>query len=185
MGISVLSSAPALTASAPADDVAAGPSAGVSPLAARGDHAHRTPPAVLQTLLTATAPVDADLTAAAVGTALLAAKGDHRHKLGDSGWLNLTLINGWVNYDVASFGPSQYRKIGGVVFCRGLVKSGTASSDIATLPVGYRPGYIHIYPAENSGAYTRLDILANGIIHVFAGLTSYVSLCSLMFVAEQ
>ena len=183
MGITVLSSMPALDSSVPADTVAAGPAVGTSLLAAHGDHIHRTPASVLQTLLTASAPADT-AAAAAVGTALLAARGDHQHKIADTGWQNLSLINNWVNYDTASFGPAQYRKVGGVVYVRGLVKNGTASSDITTLPAGYRPAYIHIYSAENSGAYTRLDVLASGVIHVFAAPTAYVSLCPIMFVAE-
>jgi hypothetical protein len=186
MGITVLSSAPALTSSAPADDVAAGPSVGVSTLAARGDHAHRTPPAVLQTLLTASAPLDADLTAAAVGTALLAAKGDHRHMLADSGWQNVTLQNGWTVYGDGSYGTlAVYRKVGSIVFLRGLLTSTAATAGTAfTLPAGYRPaGVTRLFGAHADSGFARYDVSSDGRVTGPTG-RGWVSFSGITFLAE-
>lgn len=50
----------------------------------------------------------------------------------DSGWQPLTLENGWT-------GTPVYRRVGKVVEIRGSVSGGTLNSNIATLPVGFRP----------------------------------------------
>jgi hypothetical protein len=57
---------------------------------------------------------------------------------GDSGWINMTLTNGFAAYGSPYATPS-YRKIGSRVYLRGLADLGTITTAIATLPVGYRP----------------------------------------------
>lgn len=176
MGITVLSSATVLTTSAPADDVAAGPSVGVSTLAARGDHAHRTPPAVLQTLLTAAAPLDT-AAAAAVGTALLAARGDHVHKIADSGWLAPTLQNSWVNYDPANYPSAGYRKLGPFVYFKGLIRSGTIGSVPAfTLPAGYIPVRETHLDTVSNGVIATVRVMKTGEVHITLGNNGWLSL---------
>jgi hypothetical protein len=59
---------------------------------------------------------------------------------GDTGWINATLTGGWSNYG-SPYSGAQYRRIGNVVYLRGLVKDGAfgASNPIFTLPAGFRP----------------------------------------------
>lgn len=72
---------------------------------------------------------------------------------GNTGWSSLTsgtvtawtnvsggigFLNSWVDYGGA-FNVMQYRKIGDVVYLRGLIKNGTSGQKAFTLPVGHRP----------------------------------------------
>lgn len=52
-------------------------------------------------------------------------------------WKTPTLLNGWVDYG-STWQGARYRRLGGVVYIQGLVKSGTAST-VFNLPAGYRP----------------------------------------------
>ena len=133
--------------------------------------------------LSSSAPVDVVTTAAAVGTANAAARGDHTHKLIDTGWLTPTLINGWAVYDALFGNAAMYRKIGNMVFLRGLVKNGTAGSVIYTLPVGYRPTVRMLFIVDATGGYGRLDIDPNGSVIHNNGATGYFQ-TSCSFVAD-
>lgn len=89
----------------------------------------------------------------------------------DSGWLNLTLSNGWVNYDsgLTSGGSgraAQVRKIGGVVYFRGVIRNNvTANYNAFAIPAGYRPGVTTIYEYSTnvaaSGGYASININAS------------------------
>lgn len=78
---------------------------------------------------------------------------DIEDAISDSGWINLTLNSGWscqYNTDVA-----QYRKIGNVVYLRGLLNATqSAGQVIGTLPEGFRPsGHFERFtcPHQQSG----------------------------------
>lgn len=58
-------------------------------------------------------------------------------KLGDTGWANLTLVNGWVPFDAAGRTP-RIRRLNGVVYMEGVAKNGVAGI-MTSLPVGFRP----------------------------------------------
>lgn len=62
---------------------------------------------------------------------------DRWHSIGATG--EPAFQNSWVNDTASGFQVTQYRKVGDVVEVRGAVESGTATSTIFTLPVGYRP----------------------------------------------
>lgn len=88
----------------------------------------------------------------------------------DSGWVNLTLNSGWSMDNYAAEVP-QYRKIGNIVYLRGLVNAtALAGNVIATLPVGYRPaGYFNRFAcALNQGEFVMIQINANGQINDYA-----------------
>jgi hypothetical protein len=55
--------------------------------------------------------------------------------LGDTGWINMTLINGWVAYDAR---VPQYRRINGIVYTQGVIKSGTSGTNFWVAPAGFR-----------------------------------------------
>lgn len=72
---------------------------------------------------------------------------------GDTGWINATLTSSWTNYG-APYSGAAYRRIGNVVYLRGLVKDGLfgSANPIMTLPVGFRP---------NNGVASS-DLILNG-----------------------
>ena len=129
---------------------------------------------------TAALPIAAN----SVGTGLLAAREDHSHALVDSGWIAPTLLNGWINYG-APFDPITYRKIGNIVFVRGLAKNGTLPGIIFTLPAGYRPtAQLIVAVVTNSNTIGRLDVLGDGGMQANAGSNGWFSVvCS--FTADQ
>lgn len=96
-------------------------------------------------------------------------------------WTALTLLNGWENYGF-EFYNCQYRKsVDGRVYLRGLVKSGTVGSVIATLPLGFRPERTELFGIHAGGIAGRVDVRNNGEIHFIAGNNSYVQLDGLSF----
>lgn len=115
--------------------------------------------------------------------------------IGDSGWQALPLQNGWVSYDntygpngfSGSASPPSMRKIGNIVFLRGLVKNGNVSLAIATLPVGFRPVMEKTRVTTTSvELFTQLDIQGStgNIIPVTGVNTSWVSLNNITFLAD-
>ena len=95
-------------------------------------------------------------------------------KTQDSGWQNLTLINGWAHYSGQNV--PQYRKIGKVVYIHGCIRvletTDTSNRNIAQLPQGFRPSGItnNLYFAQEliNGSSTReikdIQITTSGII---------------------
>jgi hypothetical protein len=56
-------------------------------------------------------------------------------------WQSLTLINGWTAYTSSGRPATAVRRFGELVLLRVSVQGGTSGTNIAQLPVGYRPGY--------------------------------------------
>jgi hypothetical protein len=106
-------------------------------------------------------------------------------------WTNATLGTGWTNYGGATYGPAQYRRLGNLVYLRGLITSGSATYDmvaatVLTLPVGYRPLKAEIFAQDSGGAaHCRVDVRATGEVSVqYSGLTThsgYLSLSGIVF----
>lgn len=95
-------------------------------------------------------------------------------QLVDSGWIDLTLNSGW-SYQYDTDKP-QYRRIGNVVYLRGLV-DGTASAPttIGELPVGYRPSagaFNRFACALNQKDYVNIQVGRNGLITDYTKTTS-------------
>ena len=68
----------------------------------------------------------------------------HSH-VEDTGWIDMTLLNGWVNYDsgLATGGsgrPCQVRKLNGMVNFRGYMRSGANGTVFWNILEGFRPG---------------------------------------------
>lgn len=88
---------------------------------------------------------------------LIQLKGDGSWRLGhlsgtaagtdanDTGWVALTLTNGYTNYG-GVYVTAACRRIGNRVFLRGLPNSGSKGTSIATLPVGFRPAFQMMVP---------------------------------------
>lgn len=132
-------------------------------------------------------PVDVG-TVAAAGASSLQSRADHTHKLADTGWLTVTLQNGWAQYNDANFGSTfvLYRRIAGIVFMRGLLASTSASSGVAfNVPAGFRPVTLTklLIGFCNDGAQ-RYDVQAGGDVILPTG-RAWVSLASIIYPAEQ
>jgi len=113
-------------------------------------------------------------------------------------WATPVSLNGWIPYsdpDTGEYSTVGYKKVNGIVYLRGLMKSGTwanttdgASSAIFNLPVGYRPIKRQILSTYSDDNYARVDVLPNGNVSAIARQAPNGSLCSLSsirFPAEQ
>lgn len=103
----------------------------------------------------------------------------------DTGWLAVTFTNSWANYG-APFALGAYRKFNGVVYLKGLVRTGTIgpATPIFTLPLYFRPleylmfagvtnltttsaasaGTAHTHTVGNDGA--RLNVYSTGEVSI-------------------
>lgn len=103
-------------------------------------------------------------------------------------WANITLQNGWVNYNTAAYPGAQYAKASdGVVHLRGLIRGGTTGGSIiiGTIPSGFRPKARTLTYSTNNIEQARVDILPNGQIAVTTAYNGWLSLDGLSFIPEQ
>ena len=83
-------------------------------------------------------------------------------------WLNVTLINSWVT--IAGQQVPQYRKLGDLVFLRGVCRSG---SDAAfSLPVGFRPPVSLTFAVGSSGTPGTMQVGSNGDVTLISGAST-------------
>ena len=127
-----------------------------------------------------------DLTVDASGNFDIAVSGGYTQFGGRLGgaWTALTLNSGgnWGNYG-GSYHSAAYKKVGDLVFLRGLVvRSSGVDTLIATLPVGYRPASFILRSTSGDDAFARIDVESDGEIRLQAGAaTVYVSLDGVWF----
>ena len=89
-------------------------------------------------------------------------------KIGDTGWINLTLVNSWAT---SLSETPQYRKLNGVVYLRGVATGGSATT-LATLPVGSRPIAtirMLVRAATSTTSTTWVQIDSSGLITTATG----------------
>lgn len=107
----------------------------------------------------------------------------------DSGWISPTLQNSWVDYG-SPYTSGQYRKIGKIVYLKGLLKNGTVGSDdntnvIFQLPSNYRPQADMLISLASNGAFGNIKITASdGKIHAQVGSNTSFSLDGISFIAD-
>lgn len=77
-------------------------------------------------------------------------------------WVTVAAFTGgWVSFDATR--PPQYRKIGDVVFLRGVVKNGAINSSAFTLPAGYRyPVGDMSFIVDSNAAVGSVNVGSNG-----------------------
>lgn len=101
-------------------------------------------------------------------------------------WAGVSFGTSWSDYG-SGFQACQYKKVGDLVFLRGVANSGAASwttyPTIGTLPAGYRPASNLRLAADGNGAHVRIDILTTGAIYYMAGGSGSgrISLDSIVF----
>lgn len=104
-------------------------------------------------------------------------------------WTNLSLQNSWVSYDGGSFFtlPQYTKGSDNIVRLRGLIRSGATANGtvVATLPAGYRPKDRTLLGGICIDAYCRIDVLPNGSVELYGASSSWTSLDSVTFLAEQ
>lgn len=89
--------------------------------------------------------------------------------------------NGWSNL-LASTRPVGYRiHYGGRVETRGVATGGTIGLAIFTLPVGFRPDYQELFPADANSAHGRCQIGTGGEVLAAVGSNVYFSLSGIYF----
>lgn len=86
-------------------------------------------------------------------------------------WTALTFAASWGDF-AAGWQVCQYRKIGDVVYLRGLATPTVANSTpITTLPTGYRPPATVLLGVQCSSGVRRVDINNAGVI-IMSGATT-------------
>lgn len=96
-------------------------------------------------------------------------------------WQNLSFGSGWTDYGGA-YQIGQYKKVGDLIFLRGLVKRTSGSgTTIATLPSGYRPSAQTLFVTISSDLLARIDIDTSGNIVMAIGSAAWISLDGLYF----
>ena len=102
---------------------------------------------------------------------------------GDTGWIDLALINSWVDYATV-YGVPAFRKIGNQVRMRGIVKDGTGVG-ISVIPEGFRPGDYTVFPTMMNGTPSvahRLNVSgATGDVSVSTGYASWIAITAQWF----
>lgn len=96
-------------------------------------------------------------------------------------WITATLTNGWVNFDARA---AQYRKIGDIVYLRGVIKNGGLATVAFNLPIGYRPpSYGNLgFIVESNINPALVNVEANGnVMPVSGSPTNYVRLEPIYF----
>lgn len=101
---------------------------------------------------------------------------------------SIPLSSPWENYG-GSFAPGVcYKTATGIVYLQGLVRivGGGATTGVAvgTLPAGFRPGATHVFQViTNGGTWGRLDIDSAGLLYLYTGDTSWISLSGIHFLS--
>jgi len=96
----------------------------------------------------------------------------------DSGWQDVTFESGYGNYG-SPFPDVQYRKIGKVVYLKGLMDPATHGTAF-TLPEGYRPPERQAIDVINNNSQGRIDIYPTGAVSC-DNMTNQSSWVSLQF----
>lgn len=106
--------------------------------------------------------------------------------LADTGWLDVTFQNGWVNFDARKV---QYRRRGNEVWLRGIAKSGTVGAVAAfTLPVGFRPAsrvvVDNYFASPCNGGFAVIGVSGDGTVRVEGGSNVWVAFDSVRFLID-
>jgi hypothetical protein len=110
--------------------------------------------------------------------------------LDDTGWQTPTLLNSWVNYDAVNYPTAGYRRVGGVVYLKGIVKLGVVGTGtgayIFTLAAGYRPAqFLQLVGFSNNGTtgvVSQIEIIgSDGGVRAGVGGNAWFSLDGISF----
>ena len=98
-----------------------------------------------------------------------------------TGWSNLSFGSGWTDYG-GSYQTGQVKKVGDLIFLRGLVKRTSGSgATITTLPSDHRPPAQLLYGVHTNTGLGRVDIDSSGNVSLQGGGADWVQLNGLVF----
>jgi len=105
--------------------------------------------------------------------------------LNDTGWATPTLQNSWVNFG-APYRNCAYRRINGIVYVEGLLKSGTATANtvVFNLPAGFRPSASLFFGTQSNSAMATVQLAASGDLTLSAGVSALSLTLMFSFIAE-
>ena len=96
-------------------------------------------------------------------------------------WTAPTFLNGWINFG-APYAPAAYRKVGDIVFLRGLLKGGAFGAAAFQLPAGFRAPYDLFFAVPNNDQYGSLAVTAAGNVQPNSPpSTTWVDLAGVQF----
>lgn len=99
-------------------------------------------------------------------------------------YTNATLQNSWTVWGGGFATPGYTKMPGGVVKLQGLAGGGSKTSDVIfTLPSGYRPSNILLFPAIATDALGAIRVDTNGAVNRYLGTATWISLDSVVFPA--
>lgn len=98
-------------------------------------------------------------------------------------WNAITLLNNWENYPGSFADASYFKDSLGIVHLQGLIADGDDGEYIGTLPVGYRPSYVMIFPVvkDATGDSAELRVDTNGNCLIRNSSSSWTSLNGVAF----
>lgn len=115
----------------------------------------------------------------------------------DTGWIEMSLQNGWTNLDPSSFDSAAYRRLNGMTILRGMLNGGTRTGGtvIANIEAGFRPSLggsgqtshtdVTAGAPTADGSSPRVNIRENGDIAVnYLPATSWISFTWITFPAD-
>src|SRR5881227_1478499 len=100
-------------------------------------------------------------------------------------WITPALSSPWVNFGGTEDTVGYWRDSSGIVYLKGVIKSGTIPSAIFFLPDGLKPLAIRRFPVYSNGALGFVTVAADGQVTVISGSNVSVELSSINFRAEQ
>lgn len=104
-----------------------------------------------------------------------------KNRFYDEPWTSATLTNSWANYGNGHYVTGYYKDSLGWVHLKGVIQNGTIGSSAFTLPEGYRPEAIAMFPAIANGNIIRVDVSnADGTVKIYTSNT-LVSLNGISF----
>lgn len=102
----------------------------------------------------------------------------------ETGWVDVDGGIGFQNSWIDAGSPqalAAYIKEGNWVSLRGVIEGGAVPSIAFTLPVGYRPPYIHRIPVVSNNAYGQIQVDTDGDVSISVGSTISVWLFNVRF----
>ena len=97
--------------------------------------------------------------------------------------IDLNLQNNWIPYN-STFAIPKATKIGNVVYLRGLIRGGSANTNIAILPDNWRPSRRRVFvSAQSNNKSCRIDVYPNGHVNLTGGTSeNWICLDAVAFV---
>jgi hypothetical protein len=95
-------------------------------------------------------------------------------------WIPVTTFqNGWSNFDAVQV--AAYRKIGDLVYLRGVIKGGTVPNVAFTLPAGYRPTQTCGFAVNANEVAGVINVRTSGTVDMQTGNPAYFWLTGIIF----